>query len=740
MPAPRTRNRQSRSSLECPVCHKTYSKAEHLQRHERTHTGAKPFACQTCGRRFNRLDSLGRHQRTHARVHSQSQPQPSEASWHSASATTDYESMQYAPLGFGHSPYQSAAMDTSVVTIDHRFSDAAASDGFGMTLEWPDSEALLQSIISSDWNSLALPPGSTGIAPPPLMPPPPQPVSENSVAATDSMRSHHQDDPQQLSPNNGSREAVQSLSDMVSSLSKNVTSAVESMPELTTVFMDNCLQAYFAHFNTQFPILHRPTFVFRDCSPSLILNAIALGSLYIGTPGAVAKGEALWRLAHTAVATSWPDLIRHQGPYDTHRGVQLLLTALLGQSYAMMSKNENLRLTSQVFHSLGFNWANQCNMFTLSTLDNPVESPGREDLSHSWKVWAAREVHRRGLLGYYILDGHLTYLSGQSQCIVHANSPLALSASPVVFEAQSAEEWYAALAEEPKGGSSFREVYASLFSLGENAPDPNDPLRHVRAPLDAGVILECLHVLVREQRASQKQGSIINVPPSAQRIRRALVRVHGMIIDTWPFSHIQRLQLMLRWHFVCMDSLCDSIELLDQICRHLQIQQRIFRSRESPLDLTRAMAWTRESPDAKGALLHAIAMQDIMSQLPLSCTQGFWMPVPTFAISVIYSLFRFNGTSSISIPANIDWTSTLLDRVADTRYGNEGESPECRRTRSFLAPDEGALTYARGPARNLPFDMKQLQSTLHSLAVQWGVSSEMEDIVMYFDKAGHTTK
>ena len=71
--------------------------------------------------------------------------------------------------------------------------------------------------------------------------------------------------------------------------SKNVTSAVESMPELTSVFMDNCLQAYFAHFNTHFPILHRPTFVFRDCSPSLILNAIALGSLYIGTAGAVAK-------------------------------------------------------------------------------------------------------------------------------------------------------------------------------------------------------------------------------------------------------------------------------------------------------------------------------------------------------------------------------------------------------------------------------------------------------------------
>lgn len=34
----------------------------------------------------------------------------------------------------------------------------------------------------------------------------------------------------------------------------------------------------------------------------------------------------------------WPVLLRHQGPYDSHRGVQLVLTALLGQCYAMMSE------------------------------------------------------------------------------------------------------------------------------------------------------------------------------------------------------------------------------------------------------------------------------------------------------------------------------------------------------------------------------------------------------------------
>jgi hypothetical protein len=38
-----------------------------------------------------------------------------------------------------------------------------------------------------------------------------------------------------------------------------------------------------------FPVLHRPTFVFRACSPSLLLNAMALGSLFVGTDEAVSK-------------------------------------------------------------------------------------------------------------------------------------------------------------------------------------------------------------------------------------------------------------------------------------------------------------------------------------------------------------------------------------------------------------------------------------------------------------------
>ena len=179
---------------------------------------------------------------------------------------------------------------------------------------------------------------------------------------------------------------------------------------------------------------------------------------------------------------------------------------------------------------------------------------------------------------------------------------------------------------------------------------------------------------------------------------------------------------------------------MDQLCRHLAIKQRIFRSRSDPVDLLKIVSWVKESSDARGALLHAIAMQDITSQMPLNCTQAFWMPLPIFAVSVIHAIFRLSGTSSVSVPSHIHWQSTLLDQGTGPQNGNDGQSPACKKTMSFLVPDSEAPSYARGPARNLPFDVKKLQSTLHSLADQWGVSSEMEEIVMRLEKAGHTMK
>ena len=57
---------------------------------------------------------------------------------------------------------------------------------------------------------------------------------------------------------------------------------------------------FFVRFTPTFPVLQRPTFVYRDCLQPLLLNAIASGSLYLGQANAVAQ-------VSTSLTTSVPN-------------------------------------------------------------------------------------------------------------------------------------------------------------------------------------------------------------------------------------------------------------------------------------------------------------------------------------------------------------------------------------------------------------------------------------------------
>lgn len=56
--------------FQCQHCQRMFARLEHLQRHERIHSGVKPFRCSECNYSFTRSDLLVRHERlTHHKDH-----------------------------------------------------------------------------------------------------------------------------------------------------------------------------------------------------------------------------------------------------------------------------------------------------------------------------------------------------------------------------------------------------------------------------------------------------------------------------------------------------------------------------------------------------------------------------------------------------------------------------------------------------------------------------------------------
>ncbi|KUL88315.1 hypothetical protein ZTR_04929 [Talaromyces verruculosus] len=49
----------------CKFCDRRFTKVEHLNRHQRSHTGEKPFKCPKCNQRYARSDVLARHIQNH---------------------------------------------------------------------------------------------------------------------------------------------------------------------------------------------------------------------------------------------------------------------------------------------------------------------------------------------------------------------------------------------------------------------------------------------------------------------------------------------------------------------------------------------------------------------------------------------------------------------------------------------------------------------------------------------------
>ena len=390
----------------------------------------------------------------------------------------------------------------------------------------------------------------------------------------------------------------------------------------------------------------------------------------------------------------------------------------------LLLQNRLIRTTSQVFRPLGFFWARHCGMldsepFSMECL--PFPSASMEEKERQWRTWAAREIQQRALLAYHVLDGLVAQMSGDGTSTRHVANPLVLPSSEAAFDASNVDEWLTHMRSQRPDQPSFRLVFRSLFPPVSSFR----PLDYQLSAFSLRVILEGLQSLVSD---SDESDLVAVGVPGRSDVRRALAQVHETVSMSIHLSAEERLEVLLRWHTICLDTMINSTVLCRHVCSCYDIAQHVSggsRTVKPGFDMTKWVC----TPDARRALLHAIAIQDIIEQLPRGRAHVIHMPSSLFAAVTIYVVFSLAGVATIHLPRTIAWQDALLSH-ADLNLGcDNSRASTGSETRRFVEEGQTDSPPGLGAVRNLLYEMNSMQKLFRCLISQWGIAHDMEEIV-----------
>jgi hypothetical protein len=353
--------------------------------------------------------------------------------------------------------------------------------------------------------------------------------------------------------------------------------------------------------------------------------------------------------------------------------------------------------------------------------DLPALNASEAETEHQWRVWVAREIQQRALLGHYVLDGLIARMSGRPTSVRHAANQLSLPSSEAPFEASTAHEWRSRLDSQQPIISSFRSIFRSLFF---NAGHPRSA-DYTFSAFSLRVVLEGLQSLISD---CDDNDATVGVPTKSE-VRAALGQIYECIVDSVHLFSEDKLEIFLRWHTICLDACVDSSMLCKYICSRYGIAQHVWGGAEGVRDGLDLIRWA-STKDARRALLHAIAIQEMVEQLPRGRAHVIHIPSCLFAAATVYTVFSLAGLTQVNLPSIVDWKE-VLSRGNDpcvilAELSNPTVSSDTKR---YISGEYPSMLGIPGATRNLLYELNSMQKLFRCLSSQWGISYDMEAIM-----------
>jgi hypothetical protein len=135
--------------------------------------------------------------------------------------------------------------------------------------------------------------------------------------------------------------------------------------------------------------------------------------------------------------------------------------------------------------------------------------------------------------------------------------------------------------------------------------------------------------------------------------------------------------------------------------------------------------------------LHAIAIQDIVEQLPRGRAHVIHIPSSLFAAATIFCVFSLGGLASVNIPSMVDWETVLSSNYDHRTFPGQPDSISQSETKRYIRGEYSTMFGAVGVTKNLLYELNSMQKLFRCLCSQWGIAYDMEDVLDQWNALCH---